>query len=163
MSNDFSNIKSGTVQRNIDGTVYTLGLLPILPQAVALSKLVSICVPVLTAIKDKEINDVNAAAFLEAYGQESVRDEINFTYIAGVLATQIESLGVENFIENLLRNVWRDNKKLNIKEDNDPNTMELIAWALKENFAESFLKMAKDKGLEIDFLKEFLPKGMIAE
>lgn len=163
MTNAFNPKASGIVQKTIGEATYTLKLLPVLPQLVSFTKLITICAPVLTAIQDKIVSDQNAEAFLEATGQESLQNDINFTYIATVLATQVDKLDVVALIDNLLKNLYKGNDQINILTDSDENAIELLVWALKENFATSFLKLAKDKGMTTDFLQEFLPKGLLKE
>lgn len=163
MTNTFDSKASGIVQKKIGDATYTLKLLPVLPQLVTFTKLITICAPVLTAIQDKVISDQNAEAFFIATGQESLQNDINFTYIATVLATQVDKLDVVALIDNLLKNLYRGNEPIDLLKDSDENAIELLVWALTENFATSFLKLAKDKGMTTDFLQEFLPKGLLKE
>jgi len=147
--------KKGYQEKAINGSVYSIKLLPAFTGLAVGKQLSELALPVISMIVDQESNE------------GWTEDETPLTSIALVLTSQMDKVDILQLVQQLLNGSLKDGSSFDANEEFAglyDELFELIAFSLQVNFGSFFTKFLKAKGLEIPSLEGLMtPKGQTSQ
>jgi hypothetical protein len=149
------DLENGTRRTTINGTKYSINMLPALPAYLLGTEIMETLLPAVGNATDNGIN----------YQEMFPEDRAPFTQMSLHLVKSMKNLDKATIINSLLEGATADGKELDINTGMRGKTSDiafLVEFALKENFTDFFIEYIKERvtGL-VPMMASLLPEGFL--